>query len=422
MKESRYLREHSLYPQFISSKPDSFLEMIVVIPSYNEEQLIASLNSLAISAQTSRGVEVIVVINGREDDNDDIKKRNLQSYQRALEFSKSNQQSGIDFYIIYLPDLGAKLSGVGAARKIGLDEALRRFHAIEKPEGIMISFDADSLCKPNYFNEIKKHFSQKSIAGASIYFEHDIDNPKWGHAQKKAIIEYELHLRLYINFQRYCSFPFAYYTVGSSMAVTASYYDKLWGMNKRKAGEDFYFLQKFIKQGNFLEINSTAVIPSSRPSDRVPFGTGRAVGEILKTGKSKKTYNPKSFFLLNKFLAIIESLFTCSGDQIRSIIENLPIQLSNYLFSIDAEQKIKEIKENTSNYKSYVNRFYHWFDAFALMKYLHYMRGSYPDVSIKEAAMELFKLLEIETKEDDLFTLLQKLRDHDKRGFQAKQL
>ena len=62
-------------------------------------------------------------------------------------------------------------------------------------------------------------------------------------------------------------------------------------MNRKKAGEDFYFLQKLFDAGHFSECNTTRVIPSPRPSDRVIFGTGPAIREYLETAVSL-TFHP----------------------------------------------------------------------------------------------------------------------------------
>ena len=95
---------------------------------------------------------------------------------------------------------------------------------------------------------------------------------------------YELHLRYLNLFSRFTGFPYAYHTIGSCFGVRAETYASQGGMNKRKAGEDFYFLHKIIPLGEFREINNTCVIPSPRESDRVPFGTGAAIGKYLFRG------------------------------------------------------------------------------------------------------------------------------------------
>ena len=127
--------------------------------------------------------------------------------------------------------------------------------------------------------EIEKGFRMNPDKdAASIYFEHDLNDTVG--IEKEHIIAYELHLRYLIHAQRFCGHPFAYHTVGSSMAVRRQAYMQQGGMNTRQAGEDFYFLQKFIETGKLFEIKSTVVYPQARISLRVPFGTGKAMHQM----------------------------------------------------------------------------------------------------------------------------------------------
>ena len=80
----------------------------------------------------------------------------------------------------------------------------------------------------------------------------------------------------------FAGLPYSYHTIGSAFAVTAKAYARQGGMNRRKAGEDFYFINKLIKGENFGEITNTTVFPSPRTSNRVPFGTGKAIVDALK--------------------------------------------------------------------------------------------------------------------------------------------
>jgi hypothetical protein len=77
---------------------------------------------------------------------------------------------------------------------------------------------------------------------ASIYFEHPTPEIYFDKKIIQSIISYELHLRYYIQKQKFIGLPYACHTVGSSMAVKASSYCKYGGKNTRKAGQDFYFL------------------------------------------------------------------------------------------------------------------------------------------------------------------------------------
>ncbi len=86
-------------------------------------------------------------------------------------------------------------------------------------------------------------------------------------------------------------------------------------MNRRKAGEDFYFLHKIIPLGEFREVNTTCVIPSSRESDRVPFGTGAAMRKYVASNESTLlTYAPECFYDLKMFFSCIPGLFVLTDE------------------------------------------------------------------------------------------------------------
>lgn len=78
--------------------------------------------------------------------------------------------------------------------------------------------------------------------------------------------------------------PYAFHTIGSTMACDAEMYVKIQGMNKKKAAEDFYFMEKLSKNVKIHKIISAKVYPSSRGSWRVPFGTGRSVTRFFNKG------------------------------------------------------------------------------------------------------------------------------------------
>ena len=106
-----------------------------------------------------------------------------------------------------------------------------------------------------------------------------------GQAGFDGIAAYELHLRYHVRVQKWIGFPYAFQTIGSAMAVRAWAYVKQGGMNRRHAGEDFYFLQKISWLGPISELSTVTVFPSPRLSGRVPFGTGKAVGDYIESGQ-----------------------------------------------------------------------------------------------------------------------------------------
>ena len=391
---TRYLQQRTLYPPQIQNKPSLNLGIITVIPAFDEPYLLLSLMSLKKCRLPHCDIEVIIVINESKNASEAVKERNIDLANQVREWMLKNNRPRMKFFVLQ-HSLPNKHAGVGLARKIGMDEACWRLEKVRNPQGIISCFDADSRCDENYFVALEQHFLTHPKAPAcGIYFEHPLSGPDFEQANYEAITLYELHLRYYIQAQRYAGFPYAYQTIGSSMAVRCSAYQKQGGMNKRKAGEDFYFLHKFTPLPGFTEINSTRVIPSARPSHRVPFGTGKAVQEILRNKEPYLSYAPQSFEDLKQFFAQIPAFFEMDEEALSSI--DSPI-LKAFLLEQSFSKKMREIKANSSSFRTFKDRFFRWFNAFMIMKYVHYARErGQVDIPVEEAAAWLLKKKKID--------------------------
>ena len=290
------------------------------------------------------------------------------------------------FHIIKNLNLPKKHAGVGLARKIGMDEAVRRLETVNNPNGIIVCFDADSKVEPNYLIEIEKHFDNNlKTPACSIHYEHPLEGDL-NDQNYIGIINYEMHLRYYIHALKYAGYINAYQTIGSSMAVRSITYQKQGGMNRRKAGEDFYFLHKIIPLGGFSEITSTKVIPSPRQSDRVPFGTGKAVGDFINSDDhiDYPTFSFKCFEDLKPFLSDIESFYQLEDIQ----LDNYSLPVIKYMTNIGFQSNISEIKRQSSTLETFKNRFFRWFDGLKVLQYVHFSRDNFhPKVDIKEAVL-----------------------------------
>ena len=411
-----YLQQRGLYPPLIHKRPSPLLGMVVVIPCHDEDFLLLSLMSLKKCDRPHCDTEVIVVINESENAPDAVRDKNLNTFEQASRWAQENNQPHLRFHVLHLDDLPKKHAGVGLARKIGMDEACYRFHKAGHPRGIIACFDADSRCDRNYLQALEAHFQQNPKAQAcAIYFEHPLSGPDFEDKIYEAITLYELHLRYYVHAQRWAGFPHAWQTIGSSMAVRCDAYQQQGGMNRRQAGEDFYFLHKFIPLGHFNEITTTKVIPSPRPSHRVPFGTGKAVGELLKNSGPYLTYSPESFKDLRVFFK--KELPGLHGlKDVPVMAARLPDSVCLFLQEQNFEEKLAENQAHTSGRASFEKRFWRWFDAFMMMKYVHFARERfYPDVEVTGAAGWLLKeAYEIEAAR--ACRLLNAFRDLDKKG------
>jgi len=408
---TKYFDGKSVLGAQIEEAPSGDLSLVVVIPAMNEAGLIHSLISLDECQKPTVSVEVIVVINHPEGVAAQIVEANKRIWIQAKDWADRHSTDALRYHVLYHPDLSAKKGGVGMARKIGMDEAARRLLVAGNGEGVIACYDADCLCDPGYLNAIIDFFMlYPDVEGGSIYFEHPLNGLE--KSELDAIVYYELHLRYFINAQRWAQFPYAYQTVGSSMAVRASTYIKVGGMNMRKAGEDFYFLHKVIERGAHSELNTTAVLPSARSSDRVPFGTGKAVADQLKR-RDQTTYNPRCFEDLRMFFTSVPEFYTSAETDV--VMNDLPVSMREFLMTQKFNDVLKEIKSNTASATSFEKRFYRWFNAFRLMKYVHYARDNFfPDVEIDVAAEWLFEQLKIDPV-GDLESRLIQLRKFDKK-------
>jgi len=344
----------------------------------------------------------MVVLNSSSRTPREILAQNQATDHLTSQWIRTHTDHQFRAHLLRHPDLPLKHAGVGLARKIGMDEALRRFHDLNRLEGVMACFDADCLCDPNYLVELDSHFTRHPRSpGCSIHFEHPLEGPL-DPVIYEAVAAYELHLRYYIGAQRFAGFPFAYQTVGSAMAIRAGAYMKQGGMNKRQAGEDFYFLNKIIALGQFTELNATRVIPSPRPSDRVPFGTGKAVRARLENQDSgpAKSYPFQAFRDLRQFLGLAPAFYGMNKADIDSAVERLPESIRSYLQPLNISKSLLEMGRHTASASAFEKRIFRWFDAFQIMKFVHHARDHYFGAQeITEAAGELLRELGLEAAE-----------------------
>jgi glycosyltransferase involved in cell wall biosynthesis len=306
---STYLGERTVFPEIIEDAPDELTGIIVVVPSYNEPGICKLLDSLAVCNQPECRVEVIIIVNAPADATNESLENNILTVKNIESWKKENKNSFFRLFAFMAGQPSIKGWGVGLARKTGMDEAVRRFNNINKPEGVILNLDGDCLVEKNYFvsvcNELLK---KRDRAACSIYFEHPLSGCDFPENIYTSITLYELHLRYYFQGLAYSGFPYVFHTVGSAIAVKALPYVKAGGMNRKQAGEDFYFIQKLVPLGGYFNLNSTTVYPSPRASFRVPFGTGTLIGKL--TGENSTpllTYNILAFKeLQNIFITAIQ--------------------------------------------------------------------------------------------------------------------
>ena len=257
---------------------------VLVVPACGEgENVLGLLGELSAWA---RDLLVILVVNGRASAPSWVHEANrglLAQVRRCFEpvrrFSEDPpiEQRAAAFGALLLVERtpeGTPLpekQGVGLARKIGADVALRlRVDGRIGSRWIAMT-DADAGLPSDYLARLA---TAPSAAVLTFPFEHSLPEDP---VLRRAIVVYEAYLRYWVRGLREAGSPWSYHAVGSTLAVDAEAYSAVGGVPARAAGEDFYLMAKLAKIGSVVAPAGDPILLSARPSARVPFGTGRAL-------------------------------------------------------------------------------------------------------------------------------------------------
>ena len=411
---SAYLEKKTIGRVLVKEEALPGTGIIIIVPCFDEPSISHLLDSLSRCETPDCPVEVIVGVNAPPSATQSQEEQNRVTIKDLKSWKQENKVT--PFRLFYF-DAGISIDkgwGAGSARKLIMDEAVSRFDSIDNPGGIIVSLDADCTVSTNYLVTLYDRFSSSpGVIGASIRFEHIIPGIDEEPLLRKAIIAYELHMRYYYQALKYTGYPYVFHTIGSALAARAAAYVKVGGMNRRQAGEDFYFIQKMIPLGGFIEINDTAVYPSPRTSARVPFGTGPAVRAIMENpGQQFFTYDPRSFTDLRILVEMVPSLweYTPTGEDIME--ERVPAGLSKFLKANEWLSRVDEARSNTSSQDSFIKRFYNWFNMFQVVKYLNFVHtsGDYKKIAVEEASLEMLRIISGIDIKDDNYKLLARYR------------
>ncbi len=390
--------------------------LFVVIPCFNEPDILTTLNSLNHCDPPQSPVTVIIVVNSADNASEAVYQQNRTTL-REIDTWQRQSQHWFRLEVLHAERLPNKWAGVGWARKIGMDQAVKHLADREAKDGIIVAFDADSTTWPNYLTEIEKAFRLHPRHNFfTIHFEHPVEDDVLPSTLMEGIIRYELHLRYLRKAMEWCGYPHSIHTVGSSMAVRASAYVKQGGMNRRKAGEDFYFLHKLVLLGPYGNINTTRVIPASRTSDRVPFGTGAALRKWDQGGEELfSTYSFGSFIALKPLFENPVRFYHLDKQAILQETGTFHSSLASYILNTNTIDEIVELQANCSTPEIFTTRFFHRINAFWIIKYLNTVaEGAFPKGELTNEVNQLLINQGFETKTDPSpLELMKILRDFD---------
>lgn len=411
-----YLRNYSVDQRWnLIAKNTENISQVVVIPAYAEkENIFSTLASLALNQPSSLEYSFILcVVNNKENSPAaDIKNNQdtmecLEALVRKKSLRKFSAERELCHLLLSLADSKLKLGyvdassrgcemppnagGVGMARKIGMDMALRLLGNSSSLPNLILSLDADTLVQNDYLFSIKNYFTSR-IKTAIVAYEHQMP---LNHEEQTAICCYEIFLRYWVLGLRYAKSPWAFHSIGSTIATSTEAYLQVRGMNKREAGEDFYFLNKLGKIGRIHYMKDICVYPSARSSTRVPFGTGKRIYRFLSGSEQEYLlYDPRIFAILAAWLELMKTPFEYDQEEILMKAERIHPLLKNFLKSCGFNSAWSNIRRNVKDEKTLIGQYNDWFDGFKTLKLINYFtREVYPQINMFEALESILTLL-----------------------------
>ncbi len=380
----------------------------LIVPAYGERESLFSLLA-SVPGGPSGAVLIVVVLNARADSTDEVHAANTAARDRlARELPETAVLSEEPFIRAYRLEKGTLVlvdralpgaflpegQGVGLARKIGNDLALRLSSLGRVTSPWLHNTDADTLLPRDYF--VQTASLDHSATAAAVYFyahrfEEDEDLALAGRL-------YEISLRYYVLGLAWAGSPYAYQSMGSCLAIPGAFYAAVRGFPKKNAAEDFYVLDKLAKTGTIARLSGAPLTLEGRLSDRVPFGTGRALKDLVGKKRSLagfRLYHPLVFAHLAAWLAVLDRV-AATGNPARAL-ETLPPSgqffrtdlLREALEKLGAGAAIAEARARSSDAATLRRHLHTWFDAFRTLKLVHALRdGGLPSLAWREALAE----------------------------------
>ncbi len=166
-------------------------------------------------------------------------------------------------------------------------------------------------------------------------------------------------------------------------------------MNRRTAGEDFYYLQALAQAGRIETVPGTTVRPSARGSWRVPFGTGAAINRY-RAGDPRRDrlYHPKSYAVLARWLTLASDAAAQRTPAAHLFDTAHAEHAVLYVFLTQA--RLEAAWQTIAAPRAAAARraqFHRWFDALKTVRLLHALRDADlpaqpAEVALREVAIQ----------------------------------
>ena len=371
--------------------PEGFSQGIVV-PFYQEQPV--ALQRFCDFAACHKGCLLIAVINRPESNHDtqwakDLLKIPSISQGQVLWQSRDSRLRLIELdnhCALLLVDRcieGKPIAdhrGVGQARKIGADILCQLIAQAKVLSPWIANTDADAILPHSYIKTLEEQPSPVAEKTAALVFPYQhifVDN-----TPKLPTLLYEFSLHYYVAGLQWAGSPYAYQTLGSTIAVSHYHYAMVRGFPKRSAAEDFYLLGKLSKTGSIVSLQQPLLELEARESTRVPFGTGPAVINLASQNNplSMPLYHPDSFCYLKFFLQLLQQIsiqrcdITIACERIaQPVTIDIPLLL-NIIDRLKLYQALDHCYKQGKTPAIRLQHLQHWFDGFKTLKFIHILR------------------------------------------------
>ena len=364
----------------LASYCPGLFDFVMVVPACAESP--SFVEGYRAAASSAGPLLLVVVLNGREGVDDSVHTSNAACF-RALnerfllrEVAQGGwlgRDEGMSVLVVDRFTAGRRLAarqGVGLARKIGADVALELVASGRVRHPFIAMTDADARLPEDYFRRIAE--IDPDCSAALFPFWHE---PGGESDVDRATALYEIRLRYVQRGLQWAHSPYAFHTVGSTMAVHALSYAQVRGVPKRQAAEDFYLLGKLSKQAPLVRLSGAPVRIHSRRSDRVPFGTGAETGKLAR-GDDLELYHPDCFTALQDLIEGLRCLSQTSPDHeaIEALLSRMRSPVQDFLRRQDVLRVWLKVGEQAPSSAARLGRFRDWFDGFRTLKMIHDVR------------------------------------------------
>ena len=309
--------------------------------------------------------------------------------------------------------------GVGLVRKIGADIALQLIATGKIVCPWIHNTDADARVPDDYFLRITEApvDAEGNVLSSScfIYPYLHMPDPEMAINDHQrywpAVTDYELWLRYYVAGLQWAGSSYAYPSIGSLLACNSMAYAKTRGFPKKMAGEDFYFQNKLAKMGAMVNLKGAPIRLLTRPSSRVPFGTGQGtikINKLNEAGDLYEVYHPLVFDFLKAFLSAAHEWFLSAevtGDRREStfldslemhLVQSGPNGIGNtdwlagFVDELQVFKNLHAAENRSTSAQGAIRQFDDWFDGFKTLKLIHRARddlyGSLPLIEALQAS------------------------------------